>query len=304
MKRGRLPLTALRSFEAAGRLESVTRAAEELFVSQAAVSRQIRELECSLGCALFVRHHRGVSLTREGAALIEVLTGAFDAISDGLAAAAERAGEGEVAVSVEPSFAAGWLVTALSGFRAGHPGIDVNVDSTARLAGFRAGDAELAIRFSAHRSRWPRTQSRWLYDVEMVPLAAPSLFEAEGLPSRPEDLDRHALLHEDSRAIWEQWFAEAGVAPTTVRRGPVYADGGLVRQAALDGQGIGLLERRMVEADLRAGRLVQVFDRPIRYGAYFLVARDFARLSPPAARFADWIGESFGSGAGKDTAGA
>lgn len=293
MKRGRLPLTALRSFEAAGRLESVTAAAEELFVSQAAVSRQIRELETLLGHTLFERQHRKISLTAEGAELLNVLTGAFDAIGDGLDALTARRPGGEVTISAEPSFATGWLVDALADFRRLHPGIDVIVESNSNVIEFRSGEAEIAIRFSLERKSWPRTQSRWLYDVEMVPVAAPAVFEGLGTPRIPGDLARHSLLHEDTRAVWERWFVEAGVEVSPVRRGSVYADGGLVRLAALGGHGIGLMDRRMVAADLEKGTLIQPFDRSIRYGAYILVARDFSKLSKPAKAFASWIEAAF-----------
>jgi LysR family glycine cleavage system transcriptional activator len=293
MKRGRLPLTALRSFEAAGRLESVTLAAEELFVSQAAVSRQIRELEALLGHQLFERQHRKIRLTVEGAELIGVLTSAFDAIGDGLDTLSSRPPGGEFTVSVEPSFATGWLVDNLAGFRIQHPGIDVVVDSTPRLTEFRSDEAELAIRFSLIQKSWPRTEARWLYDVEMIPVASPNLFSGSGLPSNPNELSRVSLLHEDTRAVWDQWFSDAGSAPGLSRRGPVYADGGLVRQAALGGQGVGLIDSRMVANDIRDGRLIQPFDRPIRFGAYFLVARDFSKLSQPAQVFADWIKDAF-----------
>ncbi|WP_422373415.1 LysR substrate-binding domain-containing protein [Hoeflea sp.] len=296
MKRGRLPLTALRSFEAAGRLESVTLAAEELFVSQAAVSRQIRDLETLLGCSLFARHYRQIRLTAEGSELLAVLTGAFDAISDGLDGLSDRGEGGEVRLSVEPSFASGWLVGALRNFRAVHPNIDVVIESSSRLTEFRSKDAELAIRFSLRHRHWPRTQARWLYDVEMAPFASPGLFEAEGLPSDALELGRHDLLHEDTRSVWEKWFQEAGAAPDSVRRGPVLADGGLVRQAALGGQGVALIDTRMVTDDVENGSLVRVSDRSIGFGAYFLVARDFSRLSRPGQLFAQWIEDAFSGG--------
>jgi LysR family transcriptional regulator, glycine cleavage system transcriptional activator len=293
MKRSRLPLTALRSFEAAGRLESVTLAARELFVSQAAVSRQIRDLETLLGRRLFERHHRQIRLTAEGGELLAVLTGAFDAIGDGLDGISDRGEGGEVRLSVEPSFASGWLVGALGGFRAAHPNIDVVVESSSNLTEFRSKDAELAIRFSLSHRQWPRTQARWLYDVVMAPFASPALFEGGVLPLDVPELGRHNLLHEDSRSVWEEWFQEAGVAPGSVRRGPVLADGGLVRQAALAAQGIALIDTRLIADDVQNGSLIRVSDRSIGFGAYFLVARDFGRLSRPGQLFAQWIGDAF-----------
>ena len=120
MRRGRLPLTALRSFEAAGRLLSFTRAAEELFVSQAAISRQIRELEASIGRPLFERRHRAVALTDEGARLLATLTESFDRIDATLSALSATPAQ-SVTISVEPTFAALWMVPNLADFRARHP---------------------------------------------------------------------------------------------------------------------------------------------------------------------------------------
>jgi LysR family glycine cleavage system transcriptional activator len=157
MKRGRLPLTALRSFEVAGRLESITLAAEELFVSQAAVSRQVRELEALLGQRLFERHHRRLELTPAGAKLRGVLTSGFDSIDDCLAQLYVSSGVSNLSLSVEPSFAVCWLVQHLADFRIEHPDIDVNVESDIRLIELRSHDAEIAIRYSAAQTKWPRT---------------------------------------------------------------------------------------------------------------------------------------------------
>lgn len=128
MKRGRLPLTALRSFEVAGRLESFTLAAQELFISQAAVSRQIRELETSLGEALFERRHRSVRLTASGARLQAILTLSFDQIDECLEEIRGRSTAAAVTISAEPSFAACWLVPRLPEFRERHPEIEVTID--------------------------------------------------------------------------------------------------------------------------------------------------------------------------------
>jgi LysR family glycine cleavage system transcriptional activator len=289
MKRGRLPLTALRSFEVAGRLESITLAAEELFVSQAAVSRQVRELEAQLGQRLFERHHRRLELTPAGAKLLGVLTSGFDSIDDCLARLYVSSGVSNLSLSVEPSFAVCWLVQHLSDFRIEHPDIDVNVESDIRLIELRSHDAEIAIRYAAAQSKWPRTQSKKLYNVEMVPVAATGFLNEFGHPSAPEDLLKSTLLHEENREDWEDWFRVIGVSNLTIERGPIFADGGLVMQAVLDGQGIGLLDKRHVAREIANGRIQQLFDIPFKQGAYWLVTRDFSKLSQPAKHFVDWI---------------
>lgn len=289
MKRGRLPLTALRSFEVAGRLESFTLAAEELFISQAAVSRQIRELEALLDEALFERRHRSVHLTPSGAKLLAILTQSFDRIDVCLEEIRGRPSAAAVTISAEPSFAACWLVPRLPEFHAQHPEIDVTIDSDPRLVEFRSGQAEIAIRHSAVATGWPRAESKHLADVRMIAVATPALLETGPAIRRPQDILRHTLLHEENRDVWSRWFEAANVAMPETARGPVYADGGLVMQAVLRGQGIALMDEIFAEEEIETGRLLRLFDLTIPLGAYWLVARSFDRLTPPASLFVRWI---------------
>lgn len=295
MKRGRLPLTALRSFEVAGRLQSFTLAAQELFISQAAISRQIRELEAALGRPLFKRGHRSVYLTSAGQALLAVLTPSFDAMGDCLDDLQVQAADDRsvVTISAEPSFAACWLMPRLSGFRNDHPTIDVNVDAEKRLTEFRVHGASLAIRHSLTASAWPRTESRHLAHSRIAPVMSPALVERDGLPTAPSDLLRYPLLHEDRRDIWRLWFEVAGLPDVDTGQGLVYTDEGLTLQAALRGQGVALIEERFAAEDVGAGRLLRPFDISIPFGAYWLVARRFDRLPTPAARLAGWIERRF-----------
>ncbi|MGN7878214.1 LysR substrate-binding domain-containing protein [Ensifer sp. 22460] len=300
MKRGRLPLTALRSFEAAGRLESFTLAAAELFVSQAAISRQVRELEDLIGRPLFERHHRSVRLTADGRVLLGVLTSAFDMVGESLDMLSGRRLSQTLKVSAEPSFAGCWLVPHLQEFQEAHPEIDLVIDADPRLSEFRSGEADIAIRHSLATDRWPRVESRLLARVQMIPVIAPAL-AASGRPlDRPDDLLQHALLHEDNRQLWEQWFATAGAAPVKLERGAIFADGSMVLQATLRGSGAGLIDRDHARDDVIAGRLIQSFEVSVPYGAFFLVARRFDALSDAAKAFVAWIERSY-PGAGRET---
>jgi len=289
MKRGRLPLTALRSFEVAGRLDSFTLAAQELFISQAAVSRQIRELEALLGEVLFERRHRSVHLTASGAKLLAILTHSFDRIDECLEEIRSRPATASVTISAEPSFAACWLVPRLPEFREQYPDIDVTIDADARLTEFRSGQAEIAVRHSASVTAWPRTESEHLADVRMIPVAAPALLKAGPAIDRPENMLRHTLLHEENRDVWVRWFEAANITMPATARGPVYADGGLVMQAVLRGQGIALMDEIFADEEIRAGRLLRLFAVAVPHGAYWLVARSFERLAPPASLFVRWI---------------
>jgi LysR family glycine cleavage system transcriptional activator len=293
MKRGRLPLTALRSFESAGRLKSFTAAAEELFVSQAAISRQIRDLEARLGQPLFERVHRGVVLTGDGTRLLAVLTASFDDIDAALEDIGNAADAGQVIISSEPSFAALWLVPHLRDFRTLYPNIEVTIESDQRIIEFRTGQAEVAIRFSEHLTAWPRTQAIELVRPTMVPVAARDLVENDQPIDGPEALLRQTLLHDENRDIWSRWLRLAGAEPHGTERGPVFADGALVLQAVLRGHGVGLIDRLFAEEEIAAGRIVPLSDLDFPCGAYFVVARDFARLSPGARCFVDWIRSEF-----------
>lgn len=293
MKRGRLPLTALRSFEAAGRLGSFTLAADELLVSQAAVSRQVKELEAELGKPLFERRHRSVRLTAAGQALLDVLSRSFDAMDASLADIRGRRGGGLLEISAEPSFAACWLVPNLDDFQTDHPDIDVTVESEGRLIEFRTHEAEIAIRHGADAKAWPRTEADRLGDVDMVPVMMPCLL-ADGPPlNEPADLLAHTLLHEENRSAWQRWFAVAGLPDVSLGRAQIFTEGNLVLQAALRGHGIALVDRSFAAEDLAEGRLVQPFDLSIQYGSYWLVARSFKRLSPAAQAFRQWLLQRF-----------
>jgi len=288
MKRGRLPLTALRSFEVAGRHQSFTRAAEELFISQAAISRQIRELEALLGRPLFERKHRAVELTPAGQRLLDVLTRSFDGIDDCLTALQDEPSIGMVKVSVESAFAAGWLIQRLAAFNREFPDVHVVVDTDPRLIAFRGDRAQLAIRHSVQASRWARTESVRLAEVELVPVAAPSLLKDTPAIREPRDLLGLPLLHEEDTTLWKGWFAKAGLPNATVEQGPVYGDG-LNLQAALRGLGIALIDSVLAAEDLAAGRLVRLFDIHAHYGAYYLVARSFSGLTEAGTAFSRWL---------------
>lgn len=296
MKRGRLPLTALRTFEAAGRLGSFTLAADELAVSQAAVSRQVKELEADLGKPLFERHHRAVRLTTAGQALLAVLSRSFDAMDASLSDIRGRQGGGLLEISAVPGFAACWLVPNLDDFHSSHPDIDVVVDADPRVIEFRTHQAEIAIRYGLDAKAWPRIEADRLAEVEMIPVIAPCLL-AEGPPlTEPAGLLAHTLLHEDNRSAWQRWFAAAGLPETAPGRAQIYTEGNLVLQAALHGHGVALVDRLYAAADLAAGRLIQPFDLSIHDGAYWLVARSFKRLSPQARAFREWLLERLRAG--------
>ncbi|RWL45331.1 MAG: LysR family transcriptional regulator [Mesorhizobium sp.] len=294
MKRGRLPLTALRSFETAGRHLSFSRAAEELYVSQAAISRQIRELETFLRQPLFRRLHRRVELTDAGQRLLGQLVRSFDDIDRVLSDLVASPAQSVVRISVEPSLAAVWLVPRLNRFRQLRPDIDVSLEVDARPIEFRSDQPELALRFSAHATSWPRTEAERLASTVDSPVLSPRLL-ASGPPLQdPIDLRHYTLLHEENRQGWARWFQAAGVPANAVpARGPMLADVSLSKQAALLGHGVALGDLLQIGEELVSGTLIKPFDIDVASGAYWLVARSLKDLPEPARAFADWIRSEF-----------
>ena len=289
VKRGRLPLTALRSFEAAGRRLSFSRAAEELFVSQAAISRQIRELEALVGRPLFERLHRRVALTEAGQDLLRQLTQSFDAIGQALTHIQAAPSRSIVRVSSEPFFAGSWMLPRLNLFQEANPDIDIAVDVDPRLVEFRSQGVELAIRHSVTQTSWPQTQSRHLVDSIAAPMMSPKLLQSGPPLTSVADINRHVLLHEDNRDGWLRWFRAAEIDSAPSQKGPIFPDGTLTTRAAALGHGTALGDLFLNAAELRDGALVRPFPLSMPFGGYWLVARDFESLTPAARLFADWL---------------
>jgi LysR family transcriptional regulator, glycine cleavage system transcriptional activator len=262
-------------------------------VSQAAVSRQVRELEIWLGHALFERRHRQVTLTAQGRLLLDQLTVSFDAIDRLLDGIRAQPAATILSISVEPSFAACWLVPRLNRFRHSHPDIDVALDPDSRPAEFRTSKTQLAIRWSETATSWPRVQAAHLVDIAMSPVISPTLLQSGPALQIPADLHRYTLLHEDDRSGWNRWFHAAGVVATSLERGPLLTDTMLAIQAAARGHGVALANMLLAEEDLQTGALVKPFDIDLPYGAYWLVAPDLNRLSKAAQAFANWIQGEF-----------
>lgn len=265
----RLPsLPALRAFEAAGRHLSFTKAAAELFVTQAAISHQVRALEEQLKVKLFQRTTRRLALTEAGRRLLPAATAAFE----GLARAVADLGEGErlLTVTTTASFGARWLAPRLGRFAAEHPEVDLSVRHTAQTLDLRRDGVDLALRWG--RGHWPGTVAEMLATADVTPVCAPSLLQGRRALKRPEDLARATLLHDDNRAEWREWMLVAGLDPAPAARGPVFDDHNVLLQAALDGQGVALAMRPLVRREVAAGRLVTPFALSIGDGyGYYLV---------------------------------
>jgi LysR family glycine cleavage system transcriptional activator len=286
----RLPsLTALKAFEAAARHQSFTRAADELFVTQAAVSRQIRELEAALGRPLFHRLHRKVELTEAGATLAAATAHAFERIEAAVLRIGGGTPESLLQISVEPPFAMQWLLPRLGRFNQRHPEIDVVLDPDFAIVDLTGSGAELAIRYSDDQTSWPGTESHPLAEIWGAPVLAPGLLGRGPPLEGPGDLVHYTLLHEEDREYWARWFRDAGLPDLAVRRGPVFKDATLAIEAAILGQGVVLGDPILTGDDVAAGRLAQPLPQTSCFGAYWLVTPEGGPQSPGAIAFARWL---------------
>lgn len=281
-------LNGLRAFEAAARHMSFKAAAQELFVTPGAVSQHIKGLEESLGKLLFLRHGRGIELTEAGAFLLPVLRESFQRMSDATDRLTESDTHGPLSVSVLPSFAIKWLVHRLGKFRDLYPDYDVRLSATPELVDFSRDDLDLAIRLGT--GEWPDLHSDWLMAGDLFPVCSPRLLEGDHALRTPADLKYHTLLHNRNYGEWPMWLKVHGVEGVDASRGPSFSDSGLVIEAAIDGQGVGLSRMAIAEEELDAGRVVRPFDLVIPSElAYYIVYPEARIRQPKIVVFRDWL---------------
>jgi DNA-binding transcriptional LysR family regulator len=301
----RLPsLDFLRGFEAAGRLLSFTRAAQENFVTQSALSRQIQALETALGAPLFVRGHRSLALTPVGIAFHRDVSAALNALATAAESARGARAPG-LTVSTTVSFASLWVIPRLASFRARHPDVEVYVSADDRLIDLGRGEVDLAVRYMADASA-PHGAVR-LFGERMMPVVSPKLVRRGGTPlAVPGDLARHVLLHLDDPEghtpwlEWSVWLASnglPGLKPAGSLRFKLYDQ---VVQAAVGGQGVALGRIPLIAEHLRDGRLMAPF--PKRYDSargYYAVIAPHAADRADVAGFVAWLADEAAREAGR-----
>ena len=280
------PLSALRPFEAAARLESFSRAADELHLTHGAVSRQVRALEEHVGAELFARHGKRVSLTPAGRAFAERVRAVLDDLALAVEMARPARREGRLSVSVLPSFASRWLMPRLIRFMEAHPKIEVNVNASVGLADFARDEVDLAIRFGP--GPWPGVACEKFLEDEYFPVCSPRMNGGK-LPRTPRDLGGVRIMMED-RDYWSRWFEAAGVTLERPIMGPNFNDSTYSLQAAARGEGVALARRSIIGEDLERGTLVRLFDVAVkcREAYWFVCPRELANAERIVA-FKEWI---------------
>ena len=281
------PLNALRAFEAAARHESFTRAAEELCVTQGAVSHQVKALEVELGIKLFNRERQRLVITEAGREYLIVLRDALDRIAVGTERLLQRQSSGVLTVSTSPDFAAKWLVNRLGRFAEEHPSIDLRVSATLHHVDFAREDVDLAVRHGD--GNWPGLDVARLSAEHLFPVCSPKLLGRNRL-TRPSDVLKFPLIHADDRKDWARWLEAVGVGGAELSHGPVLNRVSMVIDAAIDGQGVALARTTLAASDLISGRLVRPFDEELRLSkTYWVICPKATTTLPKIDMFRDWL---------------
>lgn len=280
-------LNAIRVFEAAARLGNFSRAAEELHVTQSAVSRQVQRLEQQLGEPLFIRHGPRLTLTTKGQQYLEVVQQGLAAIRSGTARLFRAPSQPRLTLSTLPSLAARWLVLRIGDFERRHPEVSLRLDASYGLVDFAiATDIDAAIRFG--RGGWPGVEAELIVKDVVFPVCSPDM--ARKL-REPADLLRERLLVEDPRwNFWTPWARAAGIDALPQRISRLSDDFGVQLQTAELGQGVALARGLLVADDLRAGRLVCPFKLPLPVPVqYYFVYPSERRNEPMLKAMGAWL---------------
>jgi LysR family glycine cleavage system transcriptional activator len=283
----RLPhMQALRAFEAAARLGSLTRAASELHVTHGAISHQIKALEEELGVELMARAGRGVRVTDAGERFALRVREALERLADAVRETTSHADARRIRVTVVPSFAARWLLPRIGRFVTAHPDVDLDVRAATALVDFDREELDFGIRHGL--GEWPGVVAEHLFDETYFPVCSPRIAHGR-VPARPADLKRHVLLRGEGEP-WVPWFRAAGLDWPEPSRGPMFSDSSHVVQAAAEGQGIALARESLLGNDLRTGALVRLFDVSVASPRrFFLVYPPRLAQTAKLALFGGWL---------------
>jgi len=300
MRRKIPPLQTLVCFDAAARHESYTRAAQELSLTQSAVSRQIGTLEAFLGVALFRRTRHGVALTASGAAYARQITKRLEAMErDTLDAMSHQGEGGSITLAAVPTFATRWLIPRLPGFAALQPDVTVHIETRTRPFLFADAefDAALYAGTPAQVANWAGTRALLLLHEDVVPVCSPKLLP-RGKAVTPAAIAKLPLLQQSTRPdIWRQWFDAQQIDAPNARGGPRHELFSMLAAAATHGLGVALMPTMLVADELARGDLVVACARPLAGERnYYFVTPDRGELSPLLKHFSEWLVAEAGAG--------
>ena len=292
------PLNALKAFEVAGRHMSFSRAAEELHVTPAAISHQIKALETDLGVKLFRRLNRSLQLTEAGQACLPGLRSAFETMASAVGRVRDKEDWNVLTISAPPAFGARWLVPRIVDFRTANPQIQVRIDPAIRSMDPVRDSVDVAIEFSQghYSGRSVQRPAQRLFGQDVFPVCSPELLDGKNPLTTPDDLRGHTLIHFDAPMDdpgwpnWETWLRANNVDRLDPNKGPHFTSPNFTTQALLAGHGVALMAELVVESELATGTLVKPFD--ISYPgdlSYWALATSVDSEDDPVTLFWNWL---------------
>lgn len=296
MKRQLAPLNSFRAFESAARHLSFTKAAEELNVTPAAISQQVKLLEDYYTVLLFKRLTRAIRLTPPGQAILPILREGFDKFTQADEILKNRKSDNSLTISVAPGIGAKWLLPRLNLFRSFAPDYEVRIDATELLVDFNQESIDVAIRYGS--GDYPGLVTDCLITERIIPVCSPKLLDAKHPLKTPEDLHHYTLLHNSwatenqSPTDWSAWLIAAGVKNAHSIKGIYFNQNALLLEAAIEGQGVALEDAQIAKNDINSGRLIQLFSDEYKRDSnfcYYLVYPRQHLNYPKVAAFREWI---------------
>lgn len=280
------PFSALRAFEATGRRGNLSHAAEELYVTHGAISKQVKALEDALGVPLTRRAGRGIELTSKGRRLIPYLTKAFDDIDAALRSVSSETFEGDMIIACMPGLTNAWLIPRLPSFLDQYPNVSITVLPATQFNNY---DADIEIRYG--RPDWPNRNITMLRQLDVFPVCSPRLMNGAHPVRRIDDLFKHTLIDEPGGAHWREFFVSQGKDPSTVTRTLRFQDFTHCITAAREGLGVAMGDDLTMESDLAAGRLIRPLLTQVRRQslAYYLLTAPDQPLTGAMRAFIDWL---------------
>ncbi len=284
------PLSTLRAFKVAAQTLSFTETANELHVTQAAISHQIKSLEQFLSKPLFKRGNRSLALTEAGSRYLPYINQMFEVLHQGTEQLMRVDELPILTVSTMPSFATRWLVPRLGLFIKAYPNFDFRLAPTRSLTNFARDNIDIAIRHGG--GKYPGLRCIHLLDEQIYPVCSPRLMTGKYALKLPEDLKHHTLLHDEGHGDWRKWLLAADGRGVDAGKGPVYTDSSMAVQSAIEGDGVALARSQLVKDDVARGLLVRPFEisQPSKF-AYYIVYPEDSIVTPQMTAFIEWLQE-------------
>lgn len=282
-------VSALRALEALDRLGSASAAAEDLHLTQGAVSRQLQALETQLGVALLDRSHKQLVLTDRAADYVVEIRKALTLIAQASHQVQQTPFAGTLQLAILPAFGMRWLMPRLPAFSRLHPDVTINMATRMQPFSFASERFDAAIHFGT-KEDWPGTEAMLLKHEQLIPVCAPDFLPPQKMPE-PTDLANLPLLHIQTRPqAWANWFQAIGVEVNAKLEGATFDQFATINQAAQHGLGVALMPDYLVEQDLATGKLIALYEHPVETeGAYYLVWAKGALRNPGLQKFCDWL---------------